>query len=557
MIYILLLFILFLPVYSKTFNDCYLLFKKEEFLKSKKCFLSLEDNELLPYKNHYLFLINQIYDEDFTIKKSGYAITSYDYLKLAGDNFYKNNNQKAKKYLKSIDIYALNEEDIPFYLYIKANLYNDFSIKKELATRYVYDRNYGYKTFLEIYKYLTTVDIQKAVDILISNRMYERALDILTLLPACDKTFYYYLYLNVKLNRFEKGKKYLNLIKKNSKFYPAALYILGYYTKSWKERRNYFNLLLKTGNKKYINKLGEALIKKAFHQKKLKEFKYYINSVDKSEVKVWYSFLYKYFFKNKNSAFKYLIKSKDFIKDKNKLDYWLYLSSKDKKYLDEVRNSNQNDFYKIISDGKVSVDYQEEYCIPVKFIKKLKKIDYRWAYIEGKYFYKKTKNIQKVYCTIPEVVINQVEENKKFIKPFFEKDSLINAIMKQESLFYYKAISKSNAVGLMQFLPETAYWIAKIKKDKSFDIVKMFIPEISINYGKWYIKYLLKMFKGNIFYAIAAYNGGATNVKRILKKFRSENIAEFVETHPFDETRDYIKKVYTNYVMYKIVYGEN
>ncbi|RMA96989.1 lytic transglycosylase domain-containing protein [Hydrogenothermus marinus] len=539
---------------AESFKDCYKLFKEERFLKAKKCFLSVNDKDLKPYINHYLMLINQIYNEDFKIKDSAYAIKSYDYLKLSADSFYRKEFQKSKNYFQKIDIKALDKDDIPFYLYLKANLYNDFSIKKQLATEYIYDRNYGYKTFLEIYKNLSQKDLEKAVKTLISYRMYERALGIMPLLKTNDKVLYYYLYLYVKTEDFEKAKSFLEKINKKSKYYPVALYILGYYSKSWEERKRYFDKLVETKNKKYINKLGIPLTKKAFHYKKLNYFNYFLSKLDKSEDKVWYTFLYKYFFDSKKKAYSYLLKNTNWIKDKNKLYYWLYLASGNKHYIMRVKNSKIDDFYKIIAGGNVSVRRNIRICKGIPYIEKIKEVDYNLAYIESKYLLKKGK-IKNLYCTMPEVVVRKLPKKERFIKPFGNLKDLIYAVMKQESLFYYKAISYSNAVGLMQFIPPTAYWVAKKRDIKNFDITDLFNPDISIDFGRWYLKYLLDKFNGNIYYAIASYNGGATNVSRTLRRFKPKNIAEFVETHPFDETRDYLKKVYTNYVIYRKLNG--
>ncbi|EDP73355.1 lytic transglycosylase domain-containing protein, partial [Hydrogenivirga sp. 128-5-R1-1] len=459
----------------------------------------------------------------------------------------------AKFYIDKIDEKALDKDDFPFYIYLKANIFNNISLKKLLATEYIYDRNYGYKTFVEIYKKLSQKELQKAVDILISKRMYKRALDIMPLLKSSNKNLYYYLYLNVKIKDIKRAKYYLSQINPDSKWYAVGLYILGYYAKSWKERKYYFKQLLNTKNHKYIKKLGTVLMKKAFHYKKNDYFLYFKKFLPLSEEKVWYTFLYKYFYKNKKIAYRYLLKNKDFIKNKNKLNYWLYLSSKNKKYLYKVRNSKKMDFYKVISANVIKTYPHRVSLKKNRLIEILKKNGdlYKWAYREANYFYKKTGNLDYLKQVMPEVIVRSLTPDERYIKPFGSLNPLVYAIMKQESLFYYKAISFSNAVGLMQFVPKTAYWTAQKRKDKYFDITHMFNPYISIDYGRWYLKYLLNMFNGNVFYTVASYNGGATNVKKTLKRFNPKNIAEFVETHPFDETRDYVKKVYTNYVIYK------
>jgi len=538
------------------FNTCLNIFREEKFIKASSCFHKIKDKHLAPYKRYYLNLISQIYDnEEKNITKKT-AIKNYYLLSKTARAFYKKNYKLAENYLKKIDYKALDEESFIFYLYLKANILNDNSLKEILATRYIYNRAYGYKTFLEIYQNLSQKQLWQAVKTLISKRMYLRAEGILPLIKSSDKKRYYLLYIYVKTKRYKEAKQLLKTINPKTKWYLSALYILTYYSKDWNEKRELFHKLLKTNNKEYIGKVATFLAKKAFHLKKLSEFNFYKLYMPKSETKVWYEFLHKYFFISKKQAFKYLSKNSKFIPDKNKLNYWLYLSSREKKYLNFVKNSPVFDFYKILARGENNFkpknlftnNLKEDYIL----VKKLKLLGlYDKAYKEAKYLYKKEKDIKQIYTVMPEVVIKELKEEYRFIKPFGDLDPLVYATMKQESLFYYKAISISNAVGLMQFIPSTAYWISKVRKDKNFDIVKMFNPKVSIDYGKWYLNYLLKRFNGNVFYAISAYNGGEHNIIRTIKRFDTKNIAEFIETHPFDETRNYLKKVYTNYVIYQ------
>jgi len=538
------------------FNTCLSIFKEEKFIEAGSCFHKIKDKHLAPYKQYYLNLISQIYDDEEKNITKETAIKNYYLLSKTARAFYKKNYNFAEKYLKKIDYKALDEENFIFYLYLKANILNDNSLKKILATKYIYNRAYGYKTFLEIYQNLSQTELWQAVETLISKRMYLRAEGILPLIKSSDKKRYYLLYIYVKNKKYDKAKQLLKTINPKTKWYLSALYILIYYLKNWKEKRELFRKLLKTNDKKYIGKVATFLAKKAFHLKRLSEFNFYKLYMPNSETKVWYEFLHKYFFISKRKAFKYLSKNSKSISNKNKLNYWLYLSSKEKKYLNFVKNSPNFDFYKILARGENNFkpkhlftnNLKEDYIL----VKKLKQLGlYDKAYKEAKYLYKKEKDVKQIYTVMPEVVIKNLKEEYRFIKPFGELNPLVYATMKQESLFYYKAISVSNAVGLMQFIPSTAYWISKVRKDKNFDIVKMFNPKVSIDYGKWYLNYLLKRFNGNVFYTISAYNGGGHNVIRNIKRFNPKNIAEFIETHPFDETRNYLKKVYTNYVIYK------
>ncbi|EDP73416.1 hypothetical protein [Hydrogenivirga sp. 128-5-R1-1] len=151
--YLILVLLIFSVSFSQDFYSCYKLFKEEKFLKAKTCFLQIKEKKLKPYKNYFISQINLLYDEKPILNKNPrYAVDSYLYLKLAGDSFYKKDFKTAKFYIDKIDEKALDKDDFPFYIYLKANIFNNISLKKLLATEYIYDRNYGYKTFVEIYK---------------------------------------------------------------------------------------------------------------------------------------------------------------------------------------------------------------------------------------------------------------------------------------------------------------------------------------------------------------------------------------------------------------------
>jgi len=90
--------------------------------------------------------------------------------------------------------------------------------------------------------------------------------------------------------------------------------------------------------------------------------------------------------------------------------------------------------------------------------------------------------------------------------------------MRQESFFDYYAVSPSNAIGVMQIIPPTAKWIASVRKKELLNLNQLFDPEFNIDFGSWYLGFLLKKFDGNIFFAVASYNAGPGAVKRFLRK---------------------------------------
>jgi len=123
--------------------------------------------------------------------------------------------------------------------------------------------------------------------------------------------------------------------------------------------------------------------------------------------------------------------------------------------------------------------------------------------------------------------------------------------MKQESFFNSYAISWSNAVGLTQFIPKTGYYVAKQIGLNDFDMVDLYKPDNAILFAKWYVQKLLNMFNGNLVFVFASYNSGETAVKKFIDKNNIKDEAEFIEFYPYQETRDYVKKVLRNYIIYR------
>ncbi|MFZ5945413.1 MAG: lytic transglycosylase domain-containing protein [Bacillota bacterium] len=132
---------------------------------------------------------------------------------------------------------------------------------------------------------------------------------------------------------------------------------------------------------------------------------------------------------------------------------------------------------------------------------------------------------------------------------------LILAVMKVESKFDSQAQSTKGARGLMQIMPDTAQWIAtKELSLKEFQQDMLFEPQYNIPIGTWYLNYLVKQFKGNTIAAVAAYNGGETNVKKWLANGIWSGSFNDLKDIPFKETRNYVYKVIMDYNTYQSLY---
>ena len=118
--------------------------------------------------------------------------------------------------------------------------------------------------------------------------------------------------------------------------------------------------------------------------------------------------------------------------------------------------------------------------------------------------------------------------------------ALIAAVIFAESKFRART-SSTGAQGLMQIQPETARFIARRSGARTFQTADLGTPQINIQYGSYYLRYLLDRYGGNRVLAIAAYNAGETNVDRWI--VRSGQRGFGVEDIPFPETRAYVRRV--------------
>lgn len=131
---------------------------------------------------------------------------------------------------------------------------------------------------------------------------------------------------------------------------------------------------------------------------------------------------------------------------------------------------------------------------------------------------------------------------------------LVVALIREESAFGERVVSRAGAVGLMQLLPRTADQIVNAAGGTRGS-VSLESPAANIKLGTRYLATMLDEFKGNWTLALAAYNAGPHHVRRWLETrgYRSDD--EFIEEIPFLETRQYVKRVLGSYYRYRAQYG--
>ena len=132
---------------------------------------------------------------------------------------------------------------------------------------------------------------------------------------------------------------------------------------------------------------------------------------------------------------------------------------------------------------------------------------------------------------------------------------LVSALIRQESEFNPSAVSHSNALGLMQLLPGTGKGEAKQVGLKGYNQDSLFDPNVNIELGTHYFRKMVDHFNGQVEYALAAYNAGDNQVEEWRNAGNYRDMAEFVESIPFTETREYVQAIVRNAEVYKRVYG--
>jgi len=131
---------------------------------------------------------------------------------------------------------------------------------------------------------------------------------------------------------------------------------------------------------------------------------------------------------------------------------------------------------------------------------------------------------------------------------------LVASLIRQESEFNPSAVSRANAVGLMQLLPKTGKLVAKEVKLKRYNPSQLYTPAVNLQLGTRYFKGMVDKF-GSFEYALAAYNAGSDRVEEWLGQGKYRDPQEFVESIPFTETREYVQAILRNANVYKQLYG--
>ncbi|RRS30030.1 MAG: lytic murein transglycosylase [Epsilonproteobacteria bacterium (ex Lamellibrachia satsuma)] len=260
--------------------------------------------------------------------------------------------------------------------------------------------------------------------------------------------------------------------------------------------------------------------------------------------------------------------------EKDKTLFWLYLLTKEKRYLHKLQKSYHINMYTLLAADIEHKKYPRTIITPNISKNSVFGIDAQdpidWAKMKarmhlpdadlndlaedcesketiGMHTYLKAKacNYQKSYFPMP-----YRGSMKKFSK---ERQALIYSIARQESRFVPASVSRSFALGMMQFMPFLIEHIAK-KKGEHIDLDDMFNPKKAIEYADYHLDYLNTYLYHPLFVAYA-YNGGIGFTKRLIMKsnyFRRGPFEPYLSMEKMTnvQAREYGKRVLTNYVVY-------
>ena len=132
---------------------------------------------------------------------------------------------------------------------------------------------------------------------------------------------------------------------------------------------------------------------------------------------------------------------------------------------------------------------------------------------------------------------------------------LVASLIRQESEFNPLAVSRANALGLMQLLPKTGKVVAHQVSLKHYTPAQLFVPPVNLQLGTRYFRGMVDKFGGSFQHALAAYNAGSDRVEEWMGQGPYRDSPEFVESIPFTETREYVQAIMRNAAVYKQLYG--
>jgi soluble lytic murein transglycosylase len=134
------------------------------------------------------------------------------------------------------------------------------------------------------------------------------------------------------------------------------------------------------------------------------------------------------------------------------------------------------------------------------------------------------------------------------------EEAWVLGLVRQESRFISAIKSSAGAAGLMQLMPATAKWVARRMGMHDYSWARVTDTDVNVALGTYYLRHVLDDLDGSPVLAAAAYNAGPGRARK-WRGTRPLEGAIYAETIPFNETRDYVKKVMNNTMYYAAMLG--
>ncbi|MCL1802101.1 MAG: lytic transglycosylase domain-containing protein [Eubacteriaceae bacterium] len=155
------------------------------------------------------------------------------------------------------------------------------------------------------------------------------------------------------------------------------------------------------------------------------------------------------------------------------------------------------------------------------------------------------------YCYYP---LRHLEIISKYADEYSLDISLVCGVIHTESRFNKNAVSAKGAIGLMQIMESTAYWLASQMDLGSFSIENIYEADLNVRMGCYYLSALIKQY-GSDSLALCAYNAGSGNVNRWLASEDYSHDGISLYYIPYAETRNYVQRVYRAQKIYGFLIG--